>query len=254
MLFLLIRIIPYLFPIIFFSLVKALFYFPDQWPWVVFGIVALSIVNFGLLKLKDKSKNVFWLAIWSLAFTLAGTAYILILEHVWIINSFLIIWSLVYWLYLESVFHDFYETQKTYILNLSNITLYGNILIIFFLTASLASFYIFLNFPWLQIFPLLAVVYFSLFYLAYLRQRMPISEIKVYSFIGALVLFEFISAVSYLPSSIYVLASTASLSYYILMSLSLLGHQGKLSQKLLWRYLSFFSLVMIVVLVTAAWF
>lgn len=254
MLFLLNRIAPYLVPLLYFVLVKLLFYFPGQWMVIGIGIIALALSNFILLKLKDKTKRVFWLALWSVVYALSGSAYILILEHAWIINAFLIIWALVYWLYLEAVFHDFYETEKTYILDLQNITLYGNILIIFFLTASLDSLYVFLNFSWLHIFSLLALVYFCLFYLAYLRQKLPAREIKSYSLMGAWMLFGLVAAVSFLPSSIYVLASVVSLAYYILVSLLLLDYKGLLLAKSLWRHLFFFGLVILAVLATAAWF
>lgn len=254
MLFLFNRIAPYFLPVVYFVLVKLLFRFPDDWRLIILAIIVVSLVNFILLKFKNKGKEVFWLALWSLIYVLAGFAYILILEHTWIINGFLLGWSFVYWLYLEAVFHDFYKTNKTHIINLQNITLYANILIIFFLTVALDSFYIFLNFSWWQILSLLALTYYVIFYLACLKQGLTKREATIFSLLGAWILFQLFVATSFLPSSIYVLASIISLVYYILVSFLFLDHQGKLSKGLFWRYVTFFCLVSLLVLVTAAWF
>jgi hypothetical protein len=253
MLFLLLRFLPYIIPALFFALTKAVFYYSNYWYWFFGGILAVSLLYFILLKYKNRDKPVIWLCLFALIYTVAGFAYSLILENPLVINAYLIVWSLFYWLYLEAVFHDFYETAKTFIFNLQNITLYGNILIIFFLTAALANFNIFLDLSWLTLLLLLAAAYFCLVYLAFIRQGRGKSEAGIYAGIIALILTEILGGLLMWPSSFYVIAIIISLCYYLLMSLSLLSLLDKLIRKSLIQYLVFSVLILAAVLFTATW-
>lgn len=253
MLFLLLRLLPAIIPILFFVLTKAVFYYADSWPWFLAAILLLPAAYFALLKYKNRDKIVIWLGAFSLIYASTGFAYSLVLENPAVINIYLIFWSLIYALYLEAVFHDFYETAKAYVFNLLNITLYGNILIIFFLTAVLVSFNIFLNLSWIVLLVISATANFLIIYLAFQRQNLPKKQALIYSGIVDLILTEVLGGLLLLPSSFYVIAIITALCYYLLMQILLYSINQKLDRKLLIELLAFSGILLLIVLVTAAW-
>jgi hypothetical protein len=197
---------------------------------VGFNFSVLIIINFVLLKYKNpKKKNFIWLLLFAIIFGLTGWLYVLILEFNLIINLFLFFWSLVYWLYLEAVFHEFYETDRQYAFNLRNITLYSNILIIFFLTASLVNFNIFLGFSLWWLILILFLIYNILFYLTYLKQELGHSAF-LYSIIGSILLIQTLGVLLFLPVSLYLIAALVSLLYYFFIMLTSLDFRGQLSK------------------------
>lgn len=253
MLFLLLRLLPAIIPIFFFAATKAVFYYSDQWLWFLAAILLCPLVYFSLLKYKNRGKPTVWLGIFALIFATTGFAYSLILENQLMINLYLLGWSLIYALYLEAVFHDFYETKKTYILNLANITLYGNILIVFFLTAALANFNIFLNLPWAGLLAISAAADFAVVYLAFQRSGLPSKQALLYAGVADLLLMEILGGLLLLPASFYVIAAIAALCYYLLAQVLLLASDKKLTRKLLIELLAFCGLILLVVTATAAW-
>lgn len=253
MIFLLVRFLPYFIPVCYFVLAKATASQPDLWlMFLVLGLL-LTLANFVLLKVKNRQKPVLGLAIFAVIYYLSGLAYFLVLENAWVINAYLVVWSLVFWLYLEAVFHDFYETTHTHILNLQNISLYVNILIIFFLTGSLVSFYIFLNWSEVGILLLLGLAYLGVINFALIQQKINRDEAWVYSSIITLILLEVLLALLFLPTSFYVAAAIVSLVYYGLSSLTLLALKKQLVKKLFWRYLVLCLMVGLAIFLTAAW-
>lgn len=253
MIFLLIRIFPFLFPICYLALAKSVFYFSDWWRLILFSGAVLLSLYFLLLKLKNRQKQVGGLLIFSLILYLSGISYLLILENVWIVNSFLILWSGLFWFYLEAVFHDFYDTKQKHIMNLQNISLYGNILIIFFLTASFSSFNLFLNWPKLAILLVLGLAYLSIIHFSFSRQGIASYESWLYSAIIALVLLELLVALMYLPASFYVISVILSIIYYFFSSIAVLSLKKLLTAKAFWSYLTVCIVLGLIVILTGSW-
>ncbi|MFA5020853.1 MAG: hypothetical protein WC517_02210 [Patescibacteria group bacterium] len=252
MLFLLLRLLPYIIPILFLASAKAVFIFSDNWVWCLAAIIALPLAYFAFLKQQNRAKPVLWLMIFAAVFAVSGFAYSLILESAVAINIFLIVWSLVYWFYLEAVFHDFYKTAKSNIFNLLNISLYGGLLIVFFLTATLVSFNIFLNLSWLWLLPA-AAVYFSISQLVFLRSSLKPRPAALYASVIDLILIEILGGLLLWPSSFYVIAIIVALCYYFLTQIMIYVSADKLNRGRLVRLLLFFSSILLIVLVTAAW-
>lgn len=253
MIFLLVRALPFIIPLAYLASLKAIFYFPSNWPWIVSVSIIFLLLWFVLLKSRDTSKYLLPSLGYGLIFLIAGFFYLMILENNWIINGFSIGWSFIFWLYLEAVFHDFYKTRKTYILNLQNISLYSSILVIFFLFASLSNFSIFLNWPkgWILLF--LFIVYFSLFYSVFLFQGWEIKKAQTFSFILSLVMIEFSAVVMFLPSSFYVIASLSAGLYYFLSGISILWIRQSLDKIAFAKYLGFSLILAVIVISSANW-
>lgn len=253
MLFLLLRFLPYIIPIAYFIAVNTVFYHSDYWLWFLLSVIIFPLAYFALLQRDNRNKPVFWLAIFSVIYAVTGFAYVLILENSVVISIFTVLWSLIYWFYLEAVFHDFYETKKTYIMNLRNIALYGNILIIFFATATLVSFNIFLNLSWIYLLIIAAAVYFAIIYLAFLRLSADKRQALLYAGLIDLILAEILAGLLLLPASFYVIAIIVSLCYYLLMQTISYSLEKKLDRNLLIRLLAFFGLILLAVVLTATW-
>ena len=254
MVFLFIRFLPYFVPICYLVLLKVVFYYSDWWILLLLLGVILDLAYFALLKYKNPQKPILGLAVFSLIYYFTGSAFVLILENNYVINSFLLVWSLIFWLYLEAIFHDFYETTHTHIINLQNISLYVSILSIFFLTCSLISFNIFLNWPNFGILIILGIVYLSVISFTLGQQQISRDNAWLHGSIISLILIESLLALMFLPVSFYVTSVIVALVYYFFFSITLLSLKKQLTNKLLWRYLAFCLVVALAVFLTATWF
>ena len=253
MLFLLLRILPYAVPVLFFLTIKGVFYYPDAWPFLAVAAILPPLLYFILLKVKNREKEMFFLAAFALIFSGTGFCYALLLENPISINLFLVVWSLFYGLFLEAVFHDLYETAKTRILDLRNISWYGSILCVFFLTGTLVAFDIFLNFPVAILLIILAVAYFCLLYLTLLRQGWEKNRARIYAGLIDLSLVELMGALLIWPSSFYVLAAILSLVYYLLLLLVVAASRQELDRKRLFHYLVYGGVILLAILLSANW-
>jgi len=254
MIFLLIRFLPYIIPLIYLFSTRAVFYFNEDWIWLMLLPVICVSLWFALLKRRNKEKALLLLFLYAIVYSLAGFTYATVLENSWAINGFLAVWSFVYWLYLEAIFHDFYSTDKKYILSLKNITSYANILIIFFLTAALISFNIFLNWPGYAVLLILFGAYFLMSYLALAKNGLKPFEAQTFAMVLAVIMSQVVGAMMLWPNSFYVIAFMAAIIYYIIYNLSLSWFNKALSRGLVAKYLLFGGLVIIIVLASARWF
>lgn len=253
MVFLLLRILPYLTPVAYFFLARAIFTWSDFYQWFLAAVFLLVSLYFLLLKAKSPVKPILPLWLFALVFAFTGLAFSFILENGLVINLFFIAWSAVLFVYLEAIFHDFYETYRKHLLNLDNIVLYCSLLIIFFLTASLLSWGVFLNFSYLLIFAILPAVYYFLLNLSFRLQKFDLRDSRFKAGAITLILFEILLGFKLLPVSFYVSAAGLSITYYCLFNLALSGRHRKLSVKDFLKYGLFSLLLLLAVLLTAVW-
>ncbi|MEK7167601.1 MAG: hypothetical protein AAB791_01210 [Patescibacteria group bacterium] len=251
MIFALIRVLPLSLPVINFLLLKTLFYFPAGWFWFLIMLLALNGMFFCLVHVKKKNKKIFLLAAHSSVFILVGFVFTLTLSNPWFINSFLLVWSLVYLVYLESAFHYFYETRKDIIFDLKNVVNYSGIIVFFLAAVALFNFYLFLGLSWWWILP--AVLILSLILLL---NRFIFSEFKDYWIhiaVICLIILEFLVVLLVLPFSLYILALLLVLAYYLLSSLAALSLSGGLKARSVWLYSIFVLISAVLVLGTSIW-
>lgn len=253
MIFLLVRILPYLAPVAYFLMLKGIFYFPDHWIWIILLAAFTLSAWFALLKSRDVSRPLLLPFCYGLIFLFSGFSYLMILENNWAINIFSVGWPFMLWLYLEAVFHDFYRTGKTYILNLQNISLYSGILAIFFLSASLSNFSIFLNWPRIWVLVILSATYLVVSYSIFLFQGWEIKKAQVFSFILSLVMVEFSATAMLLPASFYITAALSAGLYYFLLGISVLWMKKNLDKIIFAKYLAFFLVFVAIVIGSADW-
>lgn len=253
MVLLILRLLPYLAAIIFFALSKGVFYWPDYWLFLALLMPVVPSGYFLLLKARNKTKSVSAMYFYSLLFLFTGFIFSLILENNYIINLFLLGWSFLFWLYLEAVFHDFYETNRIQVVNLKNFSPYLNILIVFFLTASLINFTIFLNWSAVLVIAILTLIYFFLYYWFYLKYADRHSAALIYAFLQSLVLVELLVVLLLWPVSFYVLAVLISTAYYLMLSLTLARFRGGDNKRFFLKIIIFAAAVIVLTLLTAVW-
>jgi len=250
---LILRLLPYLAAVVFFALSKGVFYWPDYWLFLAPLMPVVPSGYFILLKARNKVKSISALYLYSLLFVFTGFTFSLILENSYVINLFLLGWSFLFWLYLEAVFHDFYETHRIQIVDLKNFSPYLNILIVFFLTASLVNFSIFLNWPIPLVIAILTLTYFFLYYWFYLKYADHQSTALIYAFLQALILVELLVVLLLWPVSFYVLAVLLSTAYYLMLSLTLARWQSGGQKRFALKIIILAAVVVILTLLTAVW-
>jgi len=253
MIFVLIRIFPVLISLLHFVLFRTIFYVNDFWYWPVILLLILDILYFLFIFYKKRDGIIFIFLFHSLVFLLAGLVYILILGSDIVINSFLIIWSLIYFIYLESVFHHLYQTKRVLLFNLRNVVSYINLIAIFLLVSALINFYIFINFSWGAVFLIFLTCLIILILTQFKLNKIEYKKIILYTIILFLIFAEFIIVVMFLPVSFYVSAVIISLLYYLLISLSLLNIKGGLTTSVLMQYIVFTVVSLILVSITSQW-
>ncbi|MFA4871983.1 MAG: hypothetical protein WC610_02915 [Patescibacteria group bacterium] len=253
MLFLLIRIFPVLIPVGYFFILKFLFAFSGAWYWFLILAAALNLFYFILLNWKLGRKRVWFFALYSEIFVVLGLVNALLLSNQIFINLFIIIWSIIYLIYLESVFNYLYRTTRFSLIDLKSIAGYISLLMCFIISYALLNFYVFLNFPWWALIIIYFPVIFILFFERFLAYDFPFKTNFLYSFLTALVLIEILIVLLWWPNSIYVLALILLIFYYLLSSIAILYWQDKLTKKSARQYLVFAAVVLVLVLMTASW-
>jgi len=249
MIFLALRIFPYLSVLVYFGLIKLMFIWPDFWNWFLLAILVLGALYFLLLKYKNPHKSIFISAFFSFALLSAGAVYVLILGNGWLVNLFLIIWSALIGLYFEGVFHDFYKTERIGIINLDNLSLYAGMLAVFFFTATIVNLFIFLNFDYWLVLLILAIVYGASILKPLNRIKPDDSDLLLWGAIFELILLEVLIALLFLPFSFYVIAFVVASVYYLLFALVLVT-----DNKTRWRRLVYVLIVLLLIFLTANWF
>ncbi|MFA5029583.1 MAG: hypothetical protein WC518_02400 [Patescibacteria group bacterium] len=253
MLFLLLRVFSWLIPLVYFFAIRGLIYYFDKWYLFLALALVLDLVYFILIKIKTTAKGS-WLAfLHSLVFVSVGFIYFLFLSGSLPVAIFSFGWPILYLIYLESVFHFFYQTKKVFLLDFKNIVSYLNLIILFFGSVVLINFYTFINFNLfgLSVVFLLGclILLSSRFFAEGYNPRTNVFQ----SLVLALLLWELFLVLTFLPLSIYALALILSLAYYLLTSFALRRFNKNLTTLVVLQYSLFAGLVLIIVLVTAAW-
>jgi len=253
MLFLLVRALPFLSPLIYFLLMRGLMVFSGWWyVWLVV-IIVLNFATFYLFLWKRRRKRVWFFFIYSTIFLCLGFAQSLLFSTGAVILTLQIIWSVIYAIYLESIFNYLYRTKKFFLIELKSITAYINLIIIFFLGLALLGFYIFLNVSWWWILLIYFVVSFIILFDRFLIHQFPLSVNVVYSAVIALILIEILGGLLWWPVSMYVTSIILSIIYYIASSYAILEAQDRLDKKMIIRFSVFALIALVIVLGTAQW-
>lgn len=253
MIFILIRIFPFLVPILYLILLKATFILNGNIFWPIVATLLVNFLYFLFLFLKKKRWESLLFILHSWIVTVTGFFYILILSSETFINSFIIIWSLLYFLYLESVFHYFYETKKVLLLDLKNIIAYINLVAIFFLTAFLINLHIFINFSIWLVFALVAVATFVLMICQLQVNKIKWRKSLLYALLMSMMMLEILISVIFLSVSFYVSAMVLTVLYYLLSSILVLNAKENLTKSAVWQYLAFTVVVILIISLTSQW-
>lgn len=253
MIFILIRIFPILLPILYLALVESVLYFNLSWLWSVVGIGVLDIIYFILIFIRKNKKESLFFILHSLVFLTVGFAYFLVLSSELFINLFIIAWSLIYFVYLESIFHYFYETKKVLIMSLKNVISYVNLITFFFLMVVLFNLHVFIGLSSLFIVLISFFILFILLISRFNASDIVLKKSLLYSFFLSIILTELIIASLFLSVSFFVSALILSVFYYIFSSLSALSLRGELTKTSIMQYIVFTVVVIIMVVTTSQW-
>jgi len=253
MFFLLNRILPFLLPVVYFSSFLIYPWWIDFWYLIFLTVVILDSVYFISLfiKVKDFKLIMGWLH--SLIFLAIGVFYLFLFGGNTLAYIFMVLWCLIYLIYLESIFHFYYQTKKSFFIDLVSVLAYLNLVIVFFSVASFLNIYIFLEFSsWLIIIANL-VIFFILIYNNLLLHQIDSKTILCYALGLAVIMTEILVSLMFLPISLYVSAFVMVIFYYLLNNLTVLSLKKKLNRVIIFQYLLFASAVLIIVLVTTRW-
>lgn len=253
MVFLLIRVLPFVLPLFYLAIMKLLFYFSGWWYLIIFSILILDILYFFLFYIRVKIKEILFVSVHSILFLITGFIFSFLLSNNVVINLYIIFWSFIYFIYLESVFHYFYLTRKFFIIDFKNIITYINLLIFFLVVASLINGYIFLNLSWWWVCIIYLVISFFLIWVYFLIHSIDRKLRNLYTAIITVILLELMIVILFLPVSFYVSAITLSVVYYLLSSLTLFQLQHQLTRSLVSQYIIFAIIILVLVFATAAW-
>lgn len=253
MLFVLIRTAPFLLSALHFVFIKTMFTVGGIWFLWLSLVLILNATYFALIFLKKRDKKAIIFALHSSIFLSVGFFFLLILGSDFIINIFLLVWSLLYLLYLESILHYFYQTKKVLVVNLINIIAYINLVVVFFASAFLINFYIFISFsPW---FILLISLLMSFVIILTQLEVNKIDWVRsvLYASVLSVLMTEVLIAVLFFSVSFYVSAVVVSLTYYLLSSFSLLSIKDGLTKVVILKYSVFTVSVLVAIALTSRW-
>jgi hypothetical protein len=253
MIFILIRALPIFLPVLYFILTESVLYSEIAWTWPLLSVGLLNIVYFALITVRQKNREALFFLVHSLIFLIVGFAYFLVLSNEILINLFVFIWSLVYFIYLESIFHYFYETKKVLVLNLKNIISYINLAVLFCLLVVLLTLYVFIGLSGVTIVLTSWFVVFILSLSRFKASAVDAKKIWIYSFVVSLLTIEMLIVILFLSISFFVSSLIVSVFYYTFSALSALSLKGELTKVTIMQYIAFTVVVLAVITLTSQW-
>lgn len=253
MVFIWLRFLPIFIPLAYFLSFKIFqYHFYLGW-WSFIFLCLLIIVYFFLLFSRLKEKLIFLVLLHALILVWIGLIFFLILSGSWLINLFIVLWVVIYFLYLHSVFHYFYRTRSVIFANFKNIISYVDILGVFLAVSALFNLYIFLNVSWwliLLVFLLTMLVFLAVeLFLYQLSNR----ERLFYILTISLVATELLASLLFWSLSFYVIGAILAIAYYLVIKLSIAYINDKFELKLISQYLFFSLAALALILLTANW-
>lgn len=254
MLFFLNIIFPFVIAIAYFIQLKVSFYFFDKWPLFFSLLIILDIIFFLVIGIKNKDKKIIPLFLYSLILLTLGFLFSSIITNNYLINIFIVLWPVISFIFLDSVCHQTYKTNRADFLNLKNVIPYINLLIVFLLTSSLLYLNIFLTFPSWGLIPIFFVCINVIIFSLLRSNDLKPSQAIIYSSVLALIFTEVMGALLLLPTGFYVLAIIETVVYYCLISLFMLSLENKLSKKSVLKYVFVGSTILLIALATSQWF
>lgn len=253
MIFLLIRLAPFIVPVAYFLLLRLLFVATPRWYLLLVILVVINAIYFFFLHRKMRRRRVWFFGLYSLFFALTGFFFSMLLSSQLVIYTFMIIWSLLYGIYLEAIFNYIYRTEQTTIFDLKSISAYISILLLFVLAATLNYFHLFLSFSWYWLVIIYGVGAYLILIDRLLTHGFIFKDNLLYSSVVVLILLEIFGILLWWPVSMYVSSFLIAAIGYLMMVIITLKQQEKLTIKTALRYASFTTLIVVIVLVTAQW-
>ena len=253
MIFLLVRILPFFLPLLLFIFGASLFYWIRAWPIFLMVILLLNLTFFIFFAKKFKRPAVWLIFFHSLAVVMVGAFYFLLLSNPWIVRIFLIFWSLLYAVYLESIFHYFYQTQKAVLIELKNIIFYTGLMMAFIVGASFINAYIFLNFSGWPLVLLLGLIFFILTGNNLIISGFDFETGLLYATVVAGLAVELAVALLFAPVSFYVSAMILAGFYYLSNVLAVASFKQQLTTRLFAQEIIFVGFILVITLTTASW-
>jgi len=249
------RIIPWVAAVILFAVLENLLKAPKQIYWltlVSFLVIILGVWQLTNRRLKDEK---FWYLIVTPLFLFAGGLFFLsFLEGRFFKQFFVIVLSVLVWVFLQVVFLKFHLRAKYQAYSLENIATHFNLITVFLIASSFFNLTIFLGVPaWLL------VIIFAIINILLIYQLVRLSDIALavgwpYVVVITLIAAEIFWAVSFLPTSVYINGLIVTIVYYLITGLARNRLLGVWQKQVIKRYLLISLISLAVVLLSAKWF
>lgn len=187
------------------------------------------------------------------ALVFSSLFFIIFLDNVWLKHLLALFTAFLLFVFLEDVFYYFFRVTKYQVYSLENISSYVNLASAFFFYSGAYGLSIFLKTDsWI----LALAVGLITFLISY--QTMKINGLNwrsswLYILIIVIICLEVFWALGFWPTSFYVNGLILATVYYIVLNLMSFKIFNRLEKKMIIRYLTVGSLVLIIILGTARW-
>lgn len=249
------RIIPFLVPVFVFVMTEQILLAPKQLYWLLAAVLLVCTLSIWQLTGQRVSSVKFWrFLITPLLFTAGGILYLIFLEDPFYKQLFLLVYTLMIWIFLEVIYMRFNFRPKYQVHSLENIFTHLDIVALFLISSGLFSLIVFLNFDFWISFGIFSLVCLLLTYQLVWTADAILATAWPHAIVITLATAEMFLAISFLPTSIYVNGLLVTLTYYLISGLSRNALLGHLQYRVVRRYVAVSVLAAIIVLATAKWF
>jgi len=226
----------------------------QAWWWslmlVYLAVLILTLFEFSKRKLAARTLS-FYIA--PLLFALMSYLFLFFVETVWLYRLVYVIGAGLLYLYLDQLLNYFYFTVKYQPYTLESLSLYINIISIFYLTSSMLSLIIFLHLS-----PLLTAVFYYavaavLVYQLLWSHKYTWDQMKLFVTLVPLVLAETLYVISFLPFNYYVGGIVVAILFYLMMNLIRMFLSDHAPRRVVITNISVSFVLIIIILATAQW-
>lgn len=223
--------------------------------WYLLAVIVLILffvmkfMTAGKLSIKETFiffSLIFWLV-------LASVLFLLIVENLYLKYFIIFLATGLSILFLELLFGYLYQPQRYQPFSLVQFFEYSSLLTVFFTATGLFAIHVFLTLSlwWLALF--LSVLSFILICQNFWLNKLVIKKYLYYPIIFFIIIFEFVSLLSWWPINYYLKGFLVTVLYFLFINLVNKNIKQSWERKKTWLYVGLCMIVVIGSLVTARW-
>ncbi len=226
---------------------------PGYWwlPWLSLIMVGLSIFEFSKRSLGERFRG---LVVLPMLMLISSMGLLMFLENLYLTRAIVVLVAGWLFLCLEQILNYFFFNTKYQPYAIENLYWYGGLATIFLLNATAGAAVIFLHLSVYLVGLVLALIFFLVGWQLLISQKISWGKGWWFAVLIPIITWQLFVGLNYLPLGYFVISLLLTLAAYFMWGLARLFMLERWTRHAVSQYLIIGSIILILTLITAAWY